>query len=678
MTYQAWEVNRPDEKAAALLAAKIGAPRLLARVLVARGYDTPEKAMGLLGEDTALSDPFLLKDMDKAVERILRAVDAEEPIVVFGDYDVDGVTATALLFSHLRSMGANVRCMLPTREGDGYGLSERMVRRLAEKGYRLIITVDNGISAAAETEVAAELGVDVVITDHHLPPEKLPRAVAVVDPMRADDTSPYKGFSGAGVAFKLCAALDGCDPEALLEFCGDLAAVGTVADVMDLTGENRTLVRRGLEVLQNSERPGLLALMEASGLGDRPVNADTVSYTLAPRLNAAGRMESAALALQLLLCEDEERAVELADRLNCCNQARQTAEQEILARVQAQLDADPSRKNDRVLLVWGENFHSGVTGIVASRLVEQYGRPAIVVTLQDGEGKGSGRSVEGFHLHEAITACKDVLIRYGGHALAAGLSVRQENLEELRRRLNEWAARTYPVPVQPPLRLDVPVKLEELTVEEVQGLDYLAPCGHGNPSPMFLVENAVVDGVFPMGDGGRHSRVRLRQGTAALYAAFFGMTPAQIPYGPGDRVDAAVALSVFEGRSGPMLSGRIRALRPAGLGNEAARQAALYEAFRCGAALTERQRGLLKPQRSDTVAVYRKLQSGAVFADDLQPLFAQLGAEQTGKTLVSLEALTQLDLITVRQVEGINRFALVPTKEKKDLTSAPILRAMEE
>ncbi|MBQ8646824.1 MAG: single-stranded-DNA-specific exonuclease RecJ, partial [Oscillospiraceae bacterium] len=326
----------------------------------------------------------------------------------------------------------------------------------------------------------------------------------------------------------------------------------------------------------------------------------------------------------------------------------------------------------------GENFHSGVTGIVASRLVEQYGRPAIVVTNQDGEGKGSGRSVEGFHLHEAITACKDLLIRYGGHALAAGLSVRQENLEALRRRLNDWAAKTYPVPVQPPLRLDVPVKLEDLTVEEVQGLDYLAPCGHGNPAPLFLVENAVVDGVFPMGDSGRHSRVRLRQGISALYAAYFGVTPAQIPYGPGDRVDAAVALSVFEGRSGPMLSGRIRALRPAGLGNEAARQAALYEAFRCGAALTAQQRAVLKPQRSDTVAVYRKLQSGAVFADDLQPLFAQLGAGQTGKTLVSLEALTQLDLITVRQVEGVNRFALVPTKEKKDLTSAPILRAMEE
>ena len=499
MTYRAWQVNRPDEQAAAKLAAQIGAPKLLARVLTARGLDTPEKAMGLLGQDAPLTDPMLMKDMDKAVERILRAIDDEEKMVVFGDYDVDGVTATALLYSHLRNMGADVRCMLPSREGEGYGLSEKVIRSLADKGYRLIITVDNGISAGAEAELAAQLGLDLVVTDHHLPPQQLPKAVAVVDPMRADDESPYKGFSGAGVAFKLCCALDGCPPEELLDFCGDLAAIGTVADVMDLTGENRTLVRRGLEALQNSGRPGIEALLEVSGMGGRTVTADTISYTLAPRLNAAGRMDSAALALQLLLCEDAERAADLAGRLNQCNQDRQNAEQEILARVNEQLDADPARKNDRVLVVWGDAFHPGVTGIVASRLVERYGRPAIVISMQGDEGKGSGRSIEGFHLHQAISACQEMLVRFGGHALAAGLSIRRENLEAFRKQINAWAAKTYPLPQQPPLRLDVPVRLDEVTVEEVQGLDYLAPCGHGNPAPLFLVENAIVDGVYPMG-----------------------------------------------------------------------------------------------------------------------------------------------------------------------------------
>lgn len=677
MTYRAWQVNRPDEQAAAKLAAQIGAPKLLARVLTARGLDTPEKAMGLLGQDVPLTDPMRMKDMDKAVERILRAIDEEEKMVVFGDYDVDGVTATALLYSHLRNMGADVRCMLPSREGEGYGLSEKVIRSLADKGYRLIITVDNGISAGAEAELAAQLGVDLVVTDHHLPPRQLPKAVAVVDPMRTDDESPYKGFSGAGVAFKLCCALDGCPPEELLDFCGDLAAIGTVADVMDLTGENRTLVRRGLEALQNSGRPGIEALLEVSGMGGRTVTADTISYTLAPRLNAAGRMDSAALALQLLLCEDAERAADLAARLNQCNQDRQNAEQEILARVNEQLDADPARKNDRVLVVWGDAFHPGVTGIVASRLVERYGRPAIVISMQGDEGKGSGRSIEGFHLHQAISACQELLVRFGGHALAAGLSIRRENLEAFRQQINAWAAKTYPLPQQPPLRLDVPVRLDEVTVEEVQGLDYLAPCGHGNPAPLFLVENAIVDGVYPMGDG-RHSRVRLRQGTAGLYLACFGVAPANIPYQPGDRVDAAVSFSVYEGRNGPMVSGRARELRPAGLGNEPARQAALYEAWRSGAHLDGQQRTLLKPERDDTVALYRQLRSGRVDANDLQPLFACMGPQQTGKTLVSLEALTELNLIAVEETEGARRYVLVPTKEKKDLASAPVLRAMME
>ena len=331
MTYRAWQVKQTDEKAAARLAAAIGAPLLLARILTARGMSTPEQAMEFLTQDVPLSDPYLMKDMDKAVECILRAVDEEKPIVIFGDYDVDGVTATALLYSHLRGMGANVRCKLPSREEDGYGLTESIVENLAQKGYKLIITVDNGITAVKEAEKARELGMELVITDHHLPGQTLPAAAAVVDPARPDDTSPCKCLSGAGVAFKLCAALDDCEPEALLEFCGDLAAIGTVADVMPLTGENRTIVKHGLQGIQNSERPGLLALLEACGLDEKPVTSESISFAIAPRLNAAGRMDSAVTALQLLLCEDDMRAQQLTDQLIASNTARQQAEQEIMA-----------------------------------------------------------------------------------------------------------------------------------------------------------------------------------------------------------------------------------------------------------------------------------------------------------------------------------------------------------
>ena len=319
-----------EEKFNATLAAQQKETGLLAGILAARGITDPTEALMLLAGEEELSDPMLLTDMDKACQRIMDAIDNEETIVVFGDYDVDGVTATALLYQHLKGMGANVKCMLPSREGDGYGLSKNAIQSIHDKGYQLIVTVDNGISAVEEAAFAASLGVDLVITDHHLPPETLPQAVAVVDPRREDDHSPFKGLCGAGVAFKLCAALDGCPPEEMLEYCGDLAAVGTVADVMPLTGENRTLVKAGLQQLRRTDRPGFIALLDEVGLTGKPITAENVSYAIAPRINAAGRMDSAVTALQLVLCEDEERAEELAHRLNEINIARQETEQEIL------------------------------------------------------------------------------------------------------------------------------------------------------------------------------------------------------------------------------------------------------------------------------------------------------------------------------------------------------------
>ena len=649
MNFRTWQVPKPDEKTVAKLAAAIGAPGLLARILVARGLESPEKAMAFLTQDAPLSDPFALKDMDKAVARILKAVDAGEAIVIFGDYDVDGVTATALLFEHLRGMGASVRCKLPSRDEEGYGLTVPIVESLAEKGFKLIITVDNGVSAVQEVRRAAELGVDVVVTDHHLPGAVLPEAVAVVDPARADDESPFKCLSGAGVAFKLCAALDGCPPEELLEQCGDLAAIGTVADVMPLTGENRTIVKHGLALLENCERPGLVALLEGCGLADKPVTSENISFALAPRLNAAGRMETASTALQLLLCEDFEKAQALTARLNQANADRQAAEQTILSEAEAQIAADPARLRDRVLLVWGEGFHPGVIGIVASRLVEKYARPVLVISVQNGEGKGSGRSVPGFNLHGAISACAPMLIRFG---------------------------KEYPVLETPPLRLDASVRLDSLTVADVESLSYLAPCGHENPAPVFFLQDAVVDGVFPVSDG-KHTRLRLRQGNGSIFAACFGTAPAQLAYQPGDRVDAALSLSVYEGKNGPQLSARVRALRPAGLPDEAVRQAALYEAFNRGASLTSEEKRLLLSDRAHIAALYRLIRQEGASVDDLLPLLARMGAQNTGRTLVGLKALRQLGLVQVRRENGARRLAPAPVEGKKDLSAAPILKALE-
>lgn len=671
MNYRAWQLNPSAEQDAEALQAE-GFGVLLSRVLAARGIHTPEAARHLLDGRDELSDPFLIKDMDKAVARIQRAVEEGEPIVIFGDYDVDGVSATAILFECLSNQGAQVRCKLPSRDGGGYGLNKDILKGLADKGYTLVVTVDNGIAAVEEADYARELGIDLVITDHHLPGEKLPDAVAVVDPNRADDESPFKFLCGAGVAFKLCAALEGCDPAELLDMFGELAALGTIADVMPLTGENRTLVREGLAVLQETMRPGLQALLENAGYAGKPVTAETVSYGLAPRLNAAGRMDTAAVALKLLLCENEEQAAGIAARLGEINAERQQTEQQILAAALQTIQADPARAHDRVLVVAGEGWHPGVIGIVASRLMERYGRPAIVISTENGEGRGSGRAPAGFNLHGALAACSSCLIRSGGHAAAAGLLVEEEKIGAFRAAINAWAVREYPVPEPGTLKLDTAVRLSELDLASVRQLSRLAPFGSGNPVPLLLVQNAVVDGLWPLGSEGRHTRVRLRQGDSTCFVSVFGTSPQELPYQPGTAVDAAIEVSVFQGRNGPMVSAHCKAMRPAGLGNEPARQVAAFDAVCAGTVLPPDRAQAFLPDRNDTANLYRRIRAGGVCAEDLQPVFAASGAENTGKTLASLQALCELGL--VEQQNG--RWMPAAVTGKKNLDDAPILQKL--
>ena len=473
MNYPAWQLKKGDPAAETSLA---GAG------CAARGCNEPAAAQAMLGQGEGLSDPFLLKDMDKAVARIEQAVENEELMVIYGDYDVDGISATAILYECLTSQGAHVRCKLPTR-GSGYGLTRAALESLAQKGFKLVVTVDNGISAVEEAACARELGLDLIITDHHLPGDTLPDAVAVVDPKRADDESPFKDLCGAGVAFKLCAALEGCDPAELLEMYGELAALGTVADVMPLVGENRTIVREGLDLLQDTMRPGLHALLESAGCAGKPVTADTVSYSLAPRLNAAGRMDNAAVALKLLLCGDEEQATGIADRLAEINTERQQTEQQVFAAALETLEKDPARTRDRVLVVSGEDWHPGVIGIVAARLMERFGRPVIVISMHEGEGRGSGRAPDPFDLHSALAGCAQYLTRFGGHAAAAGVEIEEDNLPAFRQAINAWAADHAAQPEAVSLQLDAAVTLGELSLDNVQELGRLAPFGRENPTP---------------------------------------------------------------------------------------------------------------------------------------------------------------------------------------------------
>lgn len=676
MLYRKWNVGTPDAEISAALAEETGAGKLLCDVLAARGIASAEQAHMMLDTDLPLPSPLLMRDMDKAVGRIQAAIENEEPIVVFGDYDVDGITATALLYTYLENSGAVVYYKLPSRTDDGYGLAEAQVDQIADSGIGLIVTVDTGTSAFEAAQRAAERGVDIVMTDHHLPQEKLPEVAALVNPCREDDESGLSCLSGVGVAFMLVAALEDCTPEELLPLFGDLLAVGTVADVMKLTGVNRTLVKAGLGALQSTQRPGLAALIEACGWGGKEISVENISYGLAPRLNAAGRMDSAADALKLLLCEDAEEAQPLVEHLQEQNTARQKAEQEIADDIIARVNEDATLQRSRVLVVWGEEWHQGVIGIVASRLVERFAKPAIVISFENGEGRGSGRSLSGFSLHGAIASCADILIRYGGHDLAAGLSIAPERVEEFRRRVNEWAAKENPVLTLPEIKADTEVQLDNASVEQVEALDRLAPCGSGNPAPRFVVRGATIEGVYPVTEG-KHSRLRLRQGGQTIYAVLFGARPETLAYRQGDVVDVLLGLSVYDGKIGKQVSGRIYELRPAGLGDEHVQQSALFESFLAGTKLAGEQRELINPIREDVADVYRVVKSERPpsFGDE-RMLFCKLGEERTGRMLAALAALEELGLIKQNPATGC--YEALPVQQKKDLMSSKLLQRIAQ
>lgn len=675
MVYRSWQVSRPDKKVSASLSKATGAPQLVCDVLLARGIDTPQAITNFIGTDAHLSSPMLLTDIKKAVDRIHKAVDEGERIAVFGDYDVDGVCATALMYTYLDSLGADVYYKLPSRSDEGYGLSKTVVELIASKGITLIITVDNGISAVEEIAHAKSLGVDVIVTDHHLPPAQLPDAVAVIDPLREGDKSPFKSLSGVGVAYKVICAVEGCEAADLLGYYSDLVAIGTVADIMSLTEENRVLVRHGVNLLQQSDRAGLRALLAVSGFANKTVTAENISFAIAPRINAAGRMDDATAALRLMLTEDDEEATALANRLDEYNQDRQKTEQDIVQGIVDGIAGDDVLKNRRVIVVWGEGYHPGVIGIVASRLVERFGRPAIVLSLDGDEAKGSGRSVTGFSLYTAIAACKDLLVRYGGHDLAAGMSVKRENLKAFSEAINEFAAREFPFIGASPVRVDAPVELSNITTQEVAGLALLAPFGNSNPAPIFLLENATVEAVYPISDG-HHSRLRLRQGQNQLFAVLFGTSPAALGYKAGDKVEALLSVSIYEGAAGSQVSGRIRAIRPAGIGNEYVEYTELYRAFLGGVPLAEDKKSLLRPTRDEVAQVYRLVQSTGVLADDLCSCFLRLAPLNAGKIMVSLRALRELGLIEKTEQAGQQKYMAAKNAAKRNLADAPILQSL--
>ena len=534
---------------------RAGYSPLLAAVLASRGIATAADASDFLNESGALEDPFRLTDMEIAVGRIRRAQREGERVAVYGDYDVDGITAACLLTEYLRSIELDTEIYIPDRLEEGYGLNNSAIETLHRKNVKLIISVDCGVTAVEETDYAASLGVDMIITDHHECQAELPRAAAVVNPKRPDSHYRNRDLAGVGVAFKLVCALSGA-PEDALERFADLVAVGTVADVMPLTGENRAITKIGLDKLRQSPRPGLAALMNEAGVHGSRLSAMTIGFTLAPRINAAGRLGRVSHAAELMLEQDPDRAARLAAELCDMNRERQQLEAEIWAQARKMLEGQTP---DSPIVLAGEGWHQGVIGIAASRLAEAYSVPAIMISLDGDRGKGSCRSYGGFNLFDALSACGDLLEAFGGHALAAGLNIARENVDAFRQALAAYYKAHPPTEAEglsPDVRIDSP---DLLTMDCVESLDLLEPCGAGNPRPTFCMTDARLVSLQPIG-GGRHTSLRLEKFGHVYSCVWFSQRAADIGLRPGDRTDVIFypQISEYHGRSVQLLMQAMR------------------------------------------------------------------------------------------------------------------------
>lgn len=668
-----WKVCSPekDKISALMLGCKVSS--LTAASLCAKGYSDPESVDLNMNTDS-LSDPFLIKDMQKAADILNEAIDEGKKICVYGDYDCDGVMATAILYTYLSETGADVMYYIPERS-EGYGLNEDAIRKIAEEGVDIILTDDNGISAVKEADLVYELGMKLIITDHHQPSEVLPRAEAIVDPHRKDCFSPFKYACGAVVALKLIAAMDGGDYTFALEQFGDLAAIATVADIVSLTGENRYIVSYGLDRINNTDRPALLALKEVCGLNDKKLTSQSIGFGLAPRINASGRFGSPKTALKLFLTEDYDEALETARELDSLNDSRKTAENVIIEQIYEMIDSDPMLIRGRVIFLCGKGWHHGVIGIVASRIVEQFGKPCFIASEENGEIRGSARSFGEFSVFSALTYAADALVKFGGHPSAGGFTVKEGMAEEFRRLLEEYAFENHRQMPVLEVCADTTVSPSELSVENIRGLELLEPFGMDNEKPLFHISNAVILDIVPLSRGA-HTKLKIRVGFNTSEAIFFRKSPSELGLENGDVCDMIVTLDTNEYKGNVSVSLIISDIRPASFdqGKYFAAQNA-FEAFMRGESLPKNYYPIMMPSRDTVKKIYMCIPDNGISADRL---FMKLNDQKLNycRFCVSVEALRQLGLI-VFSSSG-NMLKKVNVSGKADLYSAPVLVNLSE
>lgn len=614
MGLKKWVFCPNDKPLAKEIAEECNLDPVVTMLAVARGYTDPWQIEELLSDEIMLNDPSSLTDINLAADRIRTAITSREKILIFGDYDCDGVTATVLLYEYLSNKNADVAYAIPRRDLDGYGLNSTTVEKFSDEGTTLIITVDNGISAFDAIETANERGVDVIVTDHHLPKGELPNAYCVVDPHREDDYSEFKFLSGVGVAFKLVCAVEGVSPEEMLPHFADLVTIGTIADVMPLLNENRSIVKFGLTLMQQAVRPGIKALIDVCGLRDKPLTASSIAFALAPRINAAGRMCDADIAVRLLLSNHFNTAYTLAKELNDYNNQRQEIEQKIVSEACRQIEEE-NFFNDSVLVLSGRGWHCGVIGIAAARIAERYGKPAILFAIDGDTATGSGRSIHGFDLFSALEHSSEYLLHFGGHEQAAGAGIETGKIDNFRKVINSYAR--HKDPTYPQVDIDCKLNPAALSVDFVEAISLLEPFGAGNNTPVFALCDMQITRIDMVGKENQHMRITARKEQTTLHLISFSSSPQNFGISVGDNVDFAVTLSVQEYNGRNTLNIIIKDIRSANREDETF--FSFLSNYRAFLLETNVDYNSLYPIRSDFAFVFRFVkQYGEISLDGLQ------------------------------------------------------------
>ncbi len=640
MGFKKWIVGEVDRNLAKQLANECDVEPIVALIASSRGYTDPTDLEQFLSDEPFFSDIYEIADIMHAAALVNIAIESGKKIAVYGDYDCDGVTATALLYSYLKSRNANCIYYIPDRFNEGYGMNCDAVRLLNSQGVELIITVDNGISCIEEIELANSLGMTVVVTDHHLAGDILPNAAAVVDPHRKDCPSTFKSICGAEVAFKLICVMDGKEPEELLPFYADILSVAIIADVMPMTYENRIIVKYGVKKLKTNALTGLSALLNVAGVSHDNISASRIAYSICPRINAAGRMGSANRAVELLTSENMLVALKIADEIDKENSNRQQIEREIFEQAVQKIEEN-NYKYDRVIVVEGEGWHHGVVGIVASRISERYGAPAIVISCNGEEAHGSGRSFEGFSLYDAIFSCKGLLTKFGGHAQAAGISIKTSDIDTFREQINIFAQTTQlPTPV---LKLDCRLNPSALTLDLSESLKQLEPFGFGNPAVMFGLFGVTLNRITPIGNN-KHLRLLFTKGNNTFQALLFGVGENDFCFEIGDILDLAVNVetNVYNGNSS--VSVQIKAIRM----SETDDDKLFSDISDFNNFMSDKPYNAIKliPTREEVGNIYKTVCQKPILQDRIKYLY--LNSLGFAKTMISLMTLEELGLITLK------------------------------